>query len=133
MIISDDVVHINIKTKDNLYANLKFDEVEEFLSVHKENSGNLQPKESIKIEDIIIYFSDDEDENKFYPYVYKTSMGIDKWVLFLKDQQEGYALYKNPQTDRMELAWYHANLQEPLNKEEELKHITCYIPKSLKQ
>lgn len=128
MIISDDVVHINIKTKDNLYANLKFDEVEELLSVHKEITGNLQPKERIKIEDMIIYFSSDKEKNIFYPYVYKTSTGSDKWFLFLKDQQEGYALYENPQTHKMELAWYHSNLQEPLNQEEEQKYITCYIP-----
>lgn len=128
MIINDDDVCINIKTKDNLYSNLKFDEVEEFLSIYKKNTKNILPKQHILIPDITVYFSDDKEKNIFYPYVYKTSTGSDKWFLFLKDQQEGYALYENPQTHKMELAWYHSNLQEPLNQEEEQKYITCYIP-----
>lgn len=130
MIITDDIVTINIKIKDNLYDNLKFDEVEKLLQVYKEKTKNIQSKEKIRIPETSMYFTDDNEKNTFNAYIYKTSMGNDKWILFLMDEIEGYALYQNPTTNKLELAWYHANLQEPLDDDEERKHITCYIPKT---
>jgi hypothetical protein len=46
----------------------------------------------------------------------------------MKDDVEGYALYENPQTERMQLAWYHRKLDKPLTQDEEEKLITCYVP-----
>ena len=128
MIIYEDDVKINLISRGNLHDGLKLCEVEEFLSGYKDIHKNMQAREMIRIDDNHMYFSDDEDKNIFYPYVYKTCEGADKWILFMKDDVEGYALYENPQTGNMQLAWYHRNLDKPLTQEEEEKLITCYVP-----
>ena len=128
MIINESDVKINLIYDGNLHSNLKLSEVEEFLSVHKQSHTDMKAREMIRIDDTSMYFSQDKDKNIFYPYVYKTSMGSDKWIVFMKDDVEGYALYENPQTERMQLAWYHRKLDKPLTQDEEEKLITCYVP-----
>lgn len=130
MIINDDDIKINIIYKDNLYSNLKFDDVEELFSDYKNRQKNLKPKEMIRIDDSIAVFSNDRDENKFYPHIYNTSTGEEKWVLLMATDDEGYALYKNPVTGKMQMAWYNKNLEKPLTDDEEKKLITCYNPKA---
>lgn len=128
MIIDEDDVKINILHKGNLHKQLKLCEVEEFFSDYKKSNTKTGPREMIIIPDTSISFSDDKDNNTFHPYVYKTSEGNDKWILFMKDDVEGYALYKNLQTEMMQLAWYHRRLDKPLTPDEEEKIITCYVP-----
>lgn len=129
MIIDEEDVKINIINEDNLHSNLKLSEAEDLLSGYKDTCVNLKPKDMVMINGTTMYFSDDENKNLFYPHIYKTSEGSDKWILFMKDDNEGYALYKNPQTDKMQLAWYHRKLIKPLNDKDEKKLITCYQPK----
>lgn len=129
MIIDDVNVKIDLKYEDNLYSNLKLFEVENLLANVKSNTTKLSSKEMIKIPNSTASFSDDEDKHIFHIYVYKTSMGSDKWILLMKDDKEGYALYKNPVTEKMQLAWYNKNLEKPLPPNEEKKLITCYVPK----
>ena len=131
MIIDEADVKINLICRDNLHSNLKLCEVEEFLSGYKQIHPNMKARQMIKIDETSISFSGDANQNVFYPYVYKTSEGNDKWILFMKDDVEGYALYKNPQTEKMQLAWYHRKLDKPLTPEEEEKIITCYVPKKI--
>lgn len=133
MIIDENDVKINLMYKDNLHSNLKLCEVEEFLFKYKEINTNMESRQMIRIDETSVYFSDDADKNLFYPYVYKTSEGNDKWIMFMKDDVEGYALYKNPQTDKMQMAWYHRKLDKPLTQVEEEKLITCYVPENRKR
>ncbi|RAP53616.1 MAG: hypothetical protein BZ137_06385 [Methanosphaera sp. rholeuAM130] len=132
MIINEDDVKINIVYRGNLHSNLELSEVEDFFSEYKEDNDSLKPRETKRIDDSTMHFADDEDKNIFYPYVYKTCEGNEKWILFMKDEMEGYALYENPQTKRMQLAWYHRKLLEPLSPDEEKELITCYQPKMRK-
>lgn len=130
MIIKDSSVSISILLEDDVYHGLLLQDADKILSEYKNKYTNLKPRESKKIENAQMYFDDDENKNKFNIEVYKTSQGEDKWILFMKDDIQGYALYENPSTNEYELAWYHSKLDKPLTKEEEKSLINCYIPKN---
>lgn len=129
MIISEDKILINLEFNNTLYSNLTLTDVEKLLKPYKTSlKSNLKPKEIITVPDCYMYFACDENKNQFSCKIYKTSTGTDRWILFMMDNIEGYALYMNPVTKKMELAWYNILLNEPLNKENEQKQITCYVP-----
>lgn len=129
MIISNEI-KVDLFLNDDEYVNISLDRLELLLSPYKEKvQGVLHPKETLSINNAYICFSDDDEKHVFYCKIYKTSVGPDIWILLLADKREGYALYKNPLTNKLELAWYRSDLQEPLSKEMERMKITCYIPK----
>ena len=114
-----------------MYNDLTVDEFEDILYENMLDVGDsLNSKEMIFIDDAYASFCDDESKNIFYCAIYKTAFGKDKWFMLMKDDKEGYAIYINPSKNEKELAWYHKNLEEPLTPDEELKLITCYVPKS---
>lgn len=129
MIIPEDKILINLEINNNFYNNLTLTDAEKLLKPYKTSlKNNLKPKEIITVPGSYMYFSCDENKNRFSCKIYKTSTGTDRWILFMMDDIEGYALYMNPVTKKMELAWYNTLLNEPLNKEDEQKQITCYVP-----
>jgi hypothetical protein len=75
------------------------------------------------------YFNDDDENNKFVCKIYKTCTGTDRWIMLMYDENEGYALYQNPENNEYQLAWYHKKLEKPLTKKEEEKIRKCYSPK----
>ncbi|OED29709.1 hypothetical protein [Methanosphaera sp. WGK6] len=132
MIITDDEVLLDLTIDDNIYLNLKLSDVEELLLSYKLSAKLLKPKESFSLNNIYMSFSDDSDKNKFFCRIYKTLEGTDRWILFMMDNIEGYALYMDPTTNKMVLSWYNSLLNEPLNEESERDMITCYVPKKSK-
>lgn len=129
MIIPEDKILINLEINNNFYGNLTLSDAEKLLKPYKTSlKNNLKPKETIMVPGSYMYFSCDENKNRFSCKIYKTSTGTDRWILFMMNDIEGYALYMNPVTKKMELAWYNTQLNEPLNKEDEQKQITCYVP-----
>lgn len=126
MIIKDENVFIDIVINEKRYSHLSLEEVEQLLEEHK--IIDLNPKEMVDIENCFAYFEGDDDNNEFACRIYKTMLGTDTWIMLMKDDCEGYALYENPESHQYELAWYHRKLEEPLTESEEKKMITCYIP-----
>lgn len=126
MIIKDENVFIDIVINEKRYSHLSLEEVEQLLEEHK--IIDLNPKEMVDIENCFAYFEGDDDNNEFACRIYKTMLGTDTWIMLMKDDCEGYALYENPESHQYELAWYHRKLEEPLTESEEKKRITCYIP-----
>ncbi len=126
MIITDDKVFLNLFKDDNSYFNLTFSEFESLLEEYK--NVDLKPCEMFDIPNTKAYFSNDSDKHEFNCKIYKTMMGSDKWIMLMKDNTEGYALYLNPATNKFELSWYNVNLKEPLSEDEEEKIRTCYVP-----
>ena len=126
MIIKDENVFIDIVLNGHTYSHLSLGEVEQLLEEHK--IIDLNPKEMADIENCFAYFNGDDDNNEFACRIYKTMLGTDTWIMLMKDDCEGYALYENPISHQYELAWYHRKLEEPLTESEEKKMITCYIP-----
>ncbi|RAP48966.1 MAG: hypothetical protein BZ136_04345 [Methanosphaera sp. rholeuAM74] len=127
MIITDALIDLELDGR--VYRNLSLDDVDELLSCYKDSlAKNLEAKKMIEIPHSNASFSLDVNNNNFKCMVYKTSEGLDKWILLMKDEVEGYAMYMNPSTNRIELAWYHRTLQKPLPPQEEKRHITVYIP-----
>ncbi|MBE6494411.1 MAG: hypothetical protein E7Z84_07380 [Methanosphaera stadtmanae] len=126
MIITEDEVLLNLIKEDNSYYNLTFSEFESLLDEYK--NVELKPREMLDIPDTKAYFSNDHNKHEFNCKIYKTMMGLDKWIMLMKDDVEGYALYLNPATNKYELAWYNVNLKEPISEDEEDKIRTCYVP-----
>ncbi len=126
MIINDTDIFLDIFIGNDKFSRLSLREVEERLSTYK--NIELKPKEMATIQNCYAYFCRDNDNNKFTCKIYKTSFGIDRWIMLMKDDYEGYALYENPESHEYELAWYHSKLEEPLSEDEEKKMITCYVP-----
>ncbi|WP_455645715.1 hypothetical protein [Methanosphaera sp.] len=131
MIISEDEVLLDLTIDDKFYPNLKLSEVEELLNSYKLSVGDLKPMKYVLLDNIFMSFSEDLDKNKFFCRIYKTLEGTDRWILFMMDDIEGYALYMDPTTNKMVLAWYNSSLNEPLDEESEKKVMTCYIPKNI--
>ncbi|RAP52275.1 MAG: hypothetical protein BZ138_03415 [Methanosphaera sp. rholeuAM270] len=128
MIFVDSSIFLDIVWNGDRYFHLSIREVEELLSKIKYENNELKAKEMISIPDCYAYFSEDIENNKFLCKIYKTSFGSDRWIMLMKDENEGYALYENPESREYELAWYHAKLEKPLTPAEEEKMITCYRP-----
>ncbi len=126
MIIKDDDVFIDVVVENVKFSHLSLRNVEELLSEYK--NIDLNPKEMMDIPNCFAYFSGDNDNNEFTCKIYKTMFGLDTWIMLMKDNCEGYALYENPESHEYELAWYHRTLEEPLSEDEEKKMITCYVP-----
>lgn len=126
MIIKDDNIFIDIYIDGKHFSNLSLGKVEELLSEYK--NIDLKSKEMSDIPNCFAYFSGDVDNNEFICRIYKTSFGLDRWIMLMKDDREGYALYENPDSHEYELAWYRSDLEEPLDEIEEKKMISCYIP-----
>lgn len=126
MIIKDENIFIDICINGKLFSNLSLRKVEELLSKYK--NIDLSSKEISTIPNCFAYFSSDNNNNEFTCKIYKTSFGLDRWIMLMKDDYEGYALYENPESHEYELAWYHSELEEPLDENEEKKMISCYIP-----
>lgn len=129
MIICDKNIFLDIVLNDEKISHLTIREVEELLSEMKYDNNELKPKEMTSIPNCYAYFSEDNENNEFICKVYKTSVGSDRWIMLMKDENEGYALYENPKNKEYELAWYHKKLEEPLSPLEEEKIRTCYVPK----
>ncbi len=129
MIFSEDDILLNLNLDGNFYEKLTLGEVEYLLHDYKSSCGVLKSKEVFNIPDAFMYFAGDEDKNLFSIKIYKTLEGTDIWILFMMNNVEGYALYNNFSTNKLELAWYNANLKEPLSQEKEKEFITCYVPK----
>ena len=129
MIISDENVHLDINLDGEFFGDLTFAEVEDLLGDFKISlKESMEPREVVCVPGGVMYFSCDEDRHPFFIRIYKTLVGSDRWILFMKDDNEGYALYLNPASCKYELAWYMMYLNEPLCKEDELKLRTCYVP-----
>lgn len=126
MIIKDENVFIDVAVDGVKHSRLCLREVEQLLGNHK--IIDLNPKEMVDIPNSFAYFSDDVDNNEFACKIYKTMYGSDTWIMLMKDNCEGYALYENPESREYELAWYHRKLEKPLSPEQERKMITCYVP-----
>lgn len=126
MIIKDENVFIDIVVDDVKHCSLTLREVEELLGEYK--IIDLNPKEMVDIPDCFAYFNGDDNNNEFACKIYKTMFGLDTWIMLMKDNCEGYALYENSESHEYELAWYHRKLEEPLSQSEEKKMITCYVP-----
>lgn len=126
MIFKDENIFIDISIDGKHFSNLSLRKVEELLSKYK--NIDLESKEMSDIPNCFAYFSSDVENNEFSCKIYKTSFGLDRWIMLMKDDCEGYALYENPKSHEYELAWYHSELEEPLGEIEEKKLITCYIP-----
>lgn len=129
MIISGNDVKLNIFWNDKVYESLTFSEVEELFKEYKDGICELKPQEMMSIPDCYAIFCEDNSNNKFECKIYKTLYDKDIWTMLMKDNYEGYALYQNPKTGKYEISWYHTKLTKPLDKKEEEKMITCYIPK----
>lgn len=130
MIIHDGDVSLNLFINGEAYQNISFEKLELLLSSYKSDvKDSLDSKEIRDIENSYVCFSDDNLNHKFFCKIYKTCTGLDVWILLLMDDKEGYALYRNPVTNKMELAWYRYDLTEPLSEENERESITCYVPK----
>ena len=128
MIITEDKVFLDLLKDDTFYSKLTLSEFEYLLREYK--NVELKPREMITIPHAKAFFCEDSEKHEFICRVYKTMMGSSKWIMLMKDNIEGYALYRNPATNKMELAWYNTNLNEPLSEEEERKIRTCYVPYS---
>ena len=128
MIIKEDDVLLDISINNKFYSHLSFLQVMNLLEHYVSDVGDLEPMTSKVVHGVYMYFSCDEDRHRFYTKIYKTMHGTDRWILFMKDENEGYAIYMNSVTNKIELSWYNRLLNEPLNKEEERKRITCYVP-----
>lgn len=126
MIVRD--VFLDVVIDGDVFFGLGLSEVEDLLSKFKDDYIDLKPKEIRSIPNCFAYFSDDADNNRFMCKIYKTSFDKDRWIMLMKDDCEGYALYKNPSDDAYELAWYHSKLEEPLSESEEERIRTCYNP-----
>jgi hypothetical protein len=126
MIIKDENIFIDISVDGKIFSNLTLRQVEDLLSKYK--NIDLKSKKMSAIPNCYAYFSSDIDNNEFLCKIYKTSFGLDRWIMLMKDDYEGYALYENPESHEYELAWYHSELEEPLSETEEKKMINCYIP-----
>lgn len=126
MIIKDENIFIDILINGKKFSKLNLRKVEELLSEYK--NIDLKSKEIVDIPNCFAYFCSDIENNEFICKIYKTSFGLDRWIMLMKDDYEGYALYENPESHEYELAWYHSSLEEPLDENEEKKRITCYIP-----
>ncbi|MBE6485855.1 MAG: hypothetical protein E7Z85_03305 [Methanosphaera stadtmanae] len=126
MIFKDENIFIDICIDGKCFSKLSLIQVEELLSEYK--NIDLMSKEMSIIPNCYAYFNSDINNNKFTCKIYKTSFGLDRWIMLMKDDYEGYALYKNPNTHEYELAWYHSELEKPLDEIEEKKMISCYIP-----
>lgn len=126
MIINDSKVKINLELGGVLHEMLSFEMVDRMLSPFK--NQEILPKQMISIPNCYAYFSSDNENNCFVCKIYKTSFGTDIWIMLMKDEKEGYALYQNPESLEYEIAWYHSKLEEPLAPDEEKKLITCYVP-----
>lgn len=129
MIIYDKNIFLDIVIDDEKFSKLTIRNVEELLEKFKYENNDLKPKEIVNIPNCFAYFSDDRENNKFTCKIYKTSTGTDRWIMLMKDENEGYALYENPASNEYELAWYHKKLEEPVSELEEEKIRTCYVPK----
>lgn len=127
MIISDEYVRLDVFIADECYCELTLSEVAELFE-NNMNNIDLKPRQMSSIPDTFVYFSEDIDNNKFACKIYKTKYGSDRWLMFMKDNFEGYAMYKNPVSNRYELSWYHDKLEEPLSESQEKNMITCYVP-----
>ena len=121
-------VFLDVYYKNSWHKSLALEEVEDLLSDFKNNIIEIEPKEMISIPDCYAYFSEDNNLNRFDCKIYKTLYGTDTWIMLMKDNYEGYALYKNPVTKKFEISWYHSKLKEPLDIKEEEKMISCYYP-----
>ena len=88
-----------------------------------------KPTEMIEIPNAVVNFSENNNY-KFSCHIYKTTVGKDKWILLMQDDIEGYALYENPATHKLELAWYNTTLDNVLPEDEQEKIRTCYVPKN---
>ena len=108
MIFKDEKIFIDICIDGKRFSNLSLKMVEELLSEYK--NIDLNYKEMRDIPNCFAYFNGDVDNNKFRCKIYKTSFGLDRWIMLMKDDCEGYALYENPETNEYELAWYHSDL-----------------------
>lgn len=128
MIINEDDVLLDISINSKLYPHLSFLQAMNLLEHYMSDVGHLEPMTSKRVSGVYMYFSCDEDRHKFCTKIYKTMHGTDRWILFMKDENEGYAFYMNSVTNKIELSWYSRLLNEPLNEEEERKMITCYVP-----
>lgn len=126
MIINSSRVKLNISLAGIVHENLSLEKVDSLLGPFK--NQEILPKQMISIPNCHAVFCSDVDNNKFDCKVYRTTLGNDRWIMLMKDDFEGYALYENPVSRKMELAWYHRKLDEPLSQEEEKKMITCYVP-----
>lgn len=133
MIISGENVKLNIVWDGKVYESLSPEEVEKLFSKTKTDLNNLMPKQMKSIPNCYAYFCSDKMNNQFTCKIYKTMHGTDRWVMLMKDENEGYALYQNPESREYELSWYHKSLSKPLEPEEEKKRITCYIPPDTKK
>lgn len=128
MIINDENIFIDVIVDDEKFCHLSISEVEELLNKYKYQKNEMKPKEMISIPNCYAYFCEDNENNEFRCKIYKTAFGSDRWVMLMHDENEGYALYENPENNKYELAWYHRKLEKPLNANEEEKIIKCYIP-----
>ncbi|MBR0471871.1 MAG: hypothetical protein IJI98_04155 [Methanosphaera sp.] len=128
MIISDDNVFLDIVIDDEKFSCLKFSEVEELLHEYKYKNNEMLPKEMISIPNCYAYFNKDDENNRFTCKIYKTLLGSDRWIMLMYDENEGYALYQNPENKKYQLAWYHTKLEKPLSPSEEKKIMKCYCP-----
>lgn len=129
MIIDDENIFLDIIIDDEKFSKLSILEVEKLLSKYKYENNKIKPKEMISIPNCYAYFCDDEEYNEFSCKIYKTMFGTDRWVMLMYDENEGYALYQNPENKKYQLAWYHRKLEEPLSPIEEKKIMKCYFPK----
>ncbi len=128
MIIHDDNVLVDVRLNDVFHYGLTLRGIEELLGKYKDHNNEMKAKEMIGIPNCYAYFSEDNENNEFVCKIYKTSLGMDRWIMLMKDEFEGYALYENPESHEYELAWYHGKLDEPLSSAEEEKIRTCYNP-----
>ena len=125
MIIDDKDIYLDIIIDDKKFSSLSIKEVEELLQKYKNVNNKMLPKEMISIPNCYAYFSED---NKFTCKIYKTAFGTDRWIMLMHDENEGYALYQNPENKEYQLAWYHRQLEKPISPSEEDKMRKCYSP-----
>lgn len=129
MIISSDDTRVNVKIGNKIHENMTLSDLYNFFYNCLYNIKDLMdPREAIAVIDTSIYFACDPDENLFSAKVYQTCEGDERWMIFMADDNEGYALYVNPDTHKAELAWYSSSLDDPISEEKEEELRTCYVP-----
>ncbi|MCD7781916.1 MAG: hypothetical protein LUG89_04420 [Methanosphaera sp.] len=129
MIFKDGEVLLNIYINNKLYEDLSLSDTHSLLEDYKiSTSTHMDACDLIRVNGVSMYFSGDPDKHIFYCYIYKTMTGTDRWIMFMKDDNEGYALYLNPATNKYEISWYNRSLSRPLDQIDEEKIITCYVP-----
>ncbi len=129
MILRENDVLLNITKDDKLHENLTISDTEKLLKPYRDSTEvDISKKSTIDVPGVTMYFANDENKNIFQCEIYRTIDGSERWIMFMKDDVEGYALYYNPASKEYEMAWYNSTLKDPVDEEEEKKMITCYVP-----